>query len=80
MKGLTCQIITGQLLSQLTWTGKSVRNARKYAMKDYTLICRVIYETVLAADSSYTMYEFDKDFVTKVMKVAFKGDENHEES
>lgn len=76
LKNLTSQIIDSKLLSQFTWSGKSAPNAQKHAIKGYKLLLRVIFETTLAADSSYTLKEFEKDFVTRVMKVAFKGKEN----
>lgn len=76
LKSLTSQIIDNKLLSQFTWSGKSAPNVHKHAIKGYKVLLRVIFETALAADSSYTLKEFEKDFVTKVMKVAFKGGEN----
>lgn len=75
LKSLTSQIIDAKLLSEFTWTGKSAPNARKHAIKTYTLLLKVIYETTLAADSAYTMRQFEIDMVTKVMKVAFKAEE-----
>lgn len=68
-------MFSAQLLAQFTWSGKSTKNVRKHAIKGYKFILGVVYETILAADSTYTMNQFEDDCVKKVMKFAFKGDE-----
>lgn len=74
VKKLTLEIIDKTLLSDYTWSGRAAPNEQgKYAMKDLPLLVRLIYETLRAADSSYAKRQFDDDFVTKVMKVAYKG-------
>lgn len=75
VKGLMNYIITAKLLATFTWSGRG----DKHTMKDYESILEVIYKTMLAADSSYTLHQFQRDFVIKIMKVAYKGSEEHEQ-
>lgn len=79
LKDLVDRIITKKLLSQYTWSGKSASNVPKIAIKECELLVGTIYETVLAADSSYTIREFEVDMVKKVMKVAYKNAEKSED-
>lgn len=75
VKGLMNHIITPKLLSTFTWSGRG----EKHIMKNYGAILQVVFETMLAADSSYTLHQFKKDFVVKIMKVAYKGSGEHEQ-
>lgn len=74
VKGFMNHIVTAQLLSTFTWSGRG----DKHAIRDYKSILCVIFEAMLAADASYTILQFEKDFVVKIMKVAYKGSEENE--
>lgn len=74
LRKLAFHIFTAELLSDFTWTGKTnKRGVRKFAIKDYKLLLSLIYETLHAADSSYTKGKFEEEFVAKVMKYAYIG-------
>lgn len=75
MKSTVLKIIKKDILALFTWTGKTNKQKiRKYAIKDYNNLLALIYETMFAADATYTQLKFRSEFTTKVMKVAYTGD------
>lgn len=76
LKKIVTEVIATTLLKTMTWTGKTnVRDMRKLAFSKYTLLLKLIHETVLAADSSYTQKKFQSDMVNKVLKYAYNSND-----
>lgn len=74
LKRTVSSVMTTNLLSQFAWTGKTNRkDVKKIALKDYQQVLLLIYETILAADSSYSRFKYDEDMVQKILKYAYTG-------
>lgn len=74
LKKTVLSVMTTNLLSQFTWTGKTNRkDVKKFALKDYPQILNLIYEIILAADCSYSRLKYDEDMVQRILKYAYTG-------
>lgn len=78
LKKFVFEVIDKGLMKTMTWTGKTnVRDVRKLALNKYTLLLKLIHETVLKADSTYTYKQFQSDIVNKVVKYAYSSTEEN---
>lgn len=77
IKKLVCEhVLSEDFLCSCTWTGKTnVKNVRKIELRKYKSLMKLIYETVLAADKTYTLLEFQTDMVKKVLKYAYANEQ-----
>lgn len=64
-------IMTPELLSEYTWTGRAKGNKRKNKFKTYTNIQKLTFNVFLLAQSTYCFSHFLKDLKEKVLKYAY---------
>lgn len=71
IKKIVLEVIAEKFLKSITWTGKTnIRDVRKIELRKYSLLLKLIHETILAADSDYTYNKFHTNMVNNVVKYA----------
>lgn len=70
IKSLVSHIISAPLLKQYTWTGRTVKGAKKFALETKKQIIHLIFAVVKAYDAAYSLSECEYDLTYKVCKIA----------
>lgn len=72
LKKVVFSIIDRSFLSNFTWTGKSIKNQTKSALKDFPRMVDVFQSIVGNLDNGYDKTIFLKHLKEKIMKYAYE--------